>query len=279
MKPAIVAKLKTELTPLFSDNEIQNFTCLILERVAGLSYTEIFTHDDFKFSNEQLLIIDQIIERLKNKEPIQYILGETDFLKSRFWVDGRALIPRPETEELITWVIESNIKEQPKILDIGTGCGCIAISLGQKIKNSNISAFDISLDALHLAHENAEINNVFVRFYHVNILKQPIWDETFDIIVSNPPYVLQSEKADMDENVLNFEPSIALFVSDDDPLLFYRHIGQFALNQLNPEGQLFFEINQAFGKEIIKLLKKIGFKDVELRQDLSGHDRFVKATK
>ncbi len=279
MKPAIIAKLKSELTPLFSNREIQTLTSLILEHVAGFSYTEIFAKDDFCFSDEQLTAIDQIIARLKAKEPIQYILGETDFLKLRFWVDERALIPRPETEELVSWVIESNEKEQPYILDIGTGCGCIAITLGQKIKGSRVSAFDISLEALHLAHKNAEANNVFINFYHINILKQATWDETFDIIVSNPPYVRQSEKTAMDATVLDYEPAIALFVSDDDPLLFYRHIGLFAQNHLNENGQLFFEINQAFGKETVKLLKSQGFKTVELRKDLSGHDRFVKASK
>ncbi len=279
MKPAIIAKLKSELTPLFSNREIQTLTSLILEHVAGFSYTEIFAKDDFCFSNEQLTAIDQIIARLKAKEPIQYILGETDFLKLRFWVDERALIPRPETEELVSWVIESNKKEQPYILDIGTGCGCIAITLGQKIKGSRVSAFDIALEALHLAHKNAEANNVFINFYHINILKQATWDETFDIIVSNPPYVRHSEKAAMDATVLDYEPAIALFVSDDDPLLFYRHIGLFAQKHLNENGQLFFEINQAFGKETVKLLKSQGFKTVELRKDLSGHDRFVKASK
>ena len=252
---------------------------MILEHVAGFSYTEIFAKDDFCFSNEQLTAIDQIIARLKAKEPIQYILGETDFLKLRFWVDERALIPRPETEELVSWIIESNEKERPYILDIGTGCGCIAITLGQKIKGSRVSAFDIALEALHLAHKNAEANNVFINFYHINILKQATWDETFDIIVSNPPYVRHSEKAAMDATVLDYEPAIALFVSDDDPLLFYRHIGLFAQKHLNENGQLFFEINQAFGKETVKLLKSQGFKTVELRKDLSGHDRFVKASK
>lgn len=279
MKPKILTDIKKALATHFSPSEIDHLTTLILDRVLGLSLTEVYASDAIEISDEQQRAIYNIVERLKKREPIQYIFGTTDFCNLRFWTSPSALIPRPETEELVEWVMEKNTLEEPKILDIGTGSGCIAVSLGQKIKKATNFAFDVSLDALNLAYENATANDVIVRFYHINILKQPDWDVKFDIIVSNPPYVLESEKSTMDANVLNYEPAMALFVPDDDPLIFYRHIAQFAQKQLVEGGQLFFEINQKMGKEVVALLKNSGFNEVELRKDLSGNDRFVRAKK
>ncbi|HKL96230.1 MAG TPA: peptide chain release factor N(5)-glutamine methyltransferase [Paludibacteraceae bacterium] len=275
--PTIINHIQSELKDFYPEGEVKAFTRLLLEKVAGWTLTDILTHDDLELSDEQTLFIHQAVERLKEHEPIQYILGETEFNGMRFWVDNRVLIPRPETEELIEWITEVCQHPNPSILDIGTGSGCIAIALANKFRKAKITGFDISLDALHAANENAELNNVLIGFFHVNILKIVHWEDSFDVIVSNPPYVLNSERAMMEENVLAHEPEIALFVTDDDPLIFYRHIGQFALQHLKKEGQLFLEINQALGKETVRLLKEIGFKTVELRKDLSGKNRMIRA--
>ena len=275
--PTIINHIQSELKDFYPEGEVKAFTRLLLEKVAGWTLTDILTHDDLELSDEQTLFIHQAVERLKEHEPIQYILGETEFCGMRLWIDNRVLIPRPETAELIDWIVETVHHSTPAILDIGTGSGCIAIALANKFRQATVTGFDISLDALHAAHENAELNNVLIRFFHVNILKTAHWEGTFDVIVSNPPYVMNSERENMEENVLNHEPEIALFVTDEDPLIFYRHIGQFAAQHLNEDGQLFLEINQALGKETVQLLKEIGFKTVELRKDLSGKNRLIRA--
>lgn len=275
--PSPITYIQSELKDFYPEGEVKAFTRLLLEKVAGWSLTDLLTHDHLVLSEEQTTCIKKAVERLKEHEPIQYILGETEFNGMRFWVDNRVLIPRPETEELIEWITEVCQHPNPSILDIGTGSGCIAIALANKFRQATVTGFDISLDALHAAHENAELNNVLIGFFHVNILKIVHWEDSFDVIVSNPPYVLNSERAMMEENVLAHEPEIALFVTDDDPLIFYRHIGQFALQHLKKEGQLFLEINQALGKETVRLLKEIGFKTVELRKDLSGKNRMIRA--
>ncbi len=275
--PTIINHIQSELKDFYPEGEVKAFTRLLLEKVAGWTLTDILTHDDLELSDEQTLFIHQAVERLKEHEPIQYILGETEFCGMRLWIDNRVLIPRPETAELIDWIVETVHHPAPAILDIGTGSGCIAIALANKFRQATVTGFDISLDALHAAHENAELNNVLIRFFHINILKTAHWEGTFDVIVSNPPYVMNSERETMEENVLNHEPEIALFVTDEDPLIFYRHIGQFAAQHLKEDGQLFLEINQALGKETVQLLKEIGFKTVELRKDLSGKNRLIRA--
>jgi len=275
--PASTKYIQSELKDLYPEGEVKAFTRLLLEKVAGWTLTDILTRENLALSDDQTVWLHQAVERLKAYEPIQYIVGETDFCGMRLWVDNRTLIPRPETAELIDWIIETCHHPTPSILDIGTGSGCIAIALANKFRKGTITGFDISLDALHAAHENAELNNVLIRFFHVNILKTTHWENTFDLIVSNPPYVLNSERETMETNVLAHEPEIALFVTDEDPLIFYRHIGQFAAKHLTEDGQLFLEINQALGKETVQLLKDIGFKTVELHKDLSGKNRMIRA--
>lgn len=275
--PAILNYIQSELKDFYPEGEVKAFARLLLEKVAGWTLTDILTRDDLELSEDQTAFIHQAVERLKENEPIQYILGETEFCGMRLWIDNRVLIPRPETAELIEWIVATVHHPAPAILDIGTGSGCIAIALANKFRQATVTGFDISLDALHAAHENAELNNVLIRFFHVNILKTAHWDSTFDVIVSNPPYIMKSEQEEMEENVLNHEPEIALFVTDEDPLIFYRHIGLFAIKHLNEDGQLFLEINQALGKETVQLLKEIGFKTVELRKDLSGKNRLIRA--
>ena len=220
-----------------------------------------------------------ILSQLKTSKPIQYILGETDFYGRTFRVNPAVLIPRPETEELVKWVLDSVLMANPSILDIGTGSGCIAISLKLELPEADVVTVDISADALALAKENAALDKAAVRFIEKDVLLMQPTDlaNTFDVIVSNPPYISLSEKDSMKVNVLENEPHLALFVPNTNPLIFYERIASIAQEKLNQGGFLFVEINERFGKEVLELLEKKGFKHVELRQDLGGKDRMVKA--
>ena len=255
---------------------------------------DIFICDFMKVNKSQLLLIanviaseklknylKNIVSRLQDNEPFQYILGNEEFYGLNFKVNKNVLIPRPETEELVEWIIETSNKldENIKILDIGTGSGCIAISLNKNLKKAEIYACDVSNKALEIANENNKILKANVKFFEQDILKKELWKnkETYDIIVSNPPYIPNSEKRLMHENVLNFEPNIALFVENKEPLVFYNTIADFALLNLKMNGFLFFECNEFNAKEVVKLLEKRKFKNIELRKDLSGKDRMIKA--
>ena len=227
--------------------------------------------------------IKKVIQRLRNEEPIQYIFGSTEFYGLLFNVSTDTLIPRPETEELVEWIIEtvkqdeylSSLSEL-RILDIGTGTGCIAITLTKLIPSANTTAVDISKNALTVAESNSALNEVNVHFVISNVLELSSLENEFDIIVSNPPYVRNSEKIEIKNNVLKYEPDTALFVEDDDPLLFYRKIGKLSLESLNPNGYLFFEINQYLGKEMVDLLSDLGYQHIELRKDVFGNDRMTR---
>ena len=228
---------------------------------------------------------------LHNEKPIQYIIGETEFYRLPFYVNQHVLIPRPETEELVEWIISlpnSSQKEKNlNILDIGTGSGCIAISLAKNLPNASVFAIDISKKALQVAKQNAVLNEVTVEFIEYDILSSNIIQTPsirgknlnlkFDIIVSNPPYVRQLERQEIKNNVLNYEPHIALFVENDNPLLFYNHIIDFAKENLTKNGKLYVEINQYLGQETVTLLKEKGFTNIELKKDLFGNDRMVRA--
>ena len=221
-----------------------------------------------------------IIAQLQLQKPIQYILGETEFFGLPFMVTPDVLIPRPETEELVDWILKnnsnnSNNSEKLRILDIGTGSGCIPISLTKNLKNSEVAAIDVSKEALEVAAINAKDNSVEVRFIKMDILKTEDLAETYDIIVSNPPYVRELEKEEMQKNVLEFEPHIALFVEDDDALLFYLKITKLASKSLSEGGQLYFEINQYLGQRMLDLLNEYKFRDIELRKDIYGNDRMI----
>jgi release factor glutamine methyltransferase len=220
-----------------------------------------------------------ILSQLKTSKPIQYILGETDFYGRTFRVNPAVLIPRPETEELVKWVLETGSTKNISLLDIGTGSGCIAISLKIEIPEAEVVAIDLSADALALAQENASLHKAVVTFIEKDVLQMHPTDlaTTFDMVVSNPPYIALAEKDSMKANVLANEPHLALFVPNTNPLIFYERIAALAQANLNLGGFLFFEINERFGKEVLALLVKKGFKHVELRQDLSGKDRMVKA--
>ncbi len=267
------------LLPFYDEMEAESFFYILLENKRQLRRIDLALDADKEFSEDEISIWTIILEKLKTQIPIQYILGTTHFYSSEFMVDENVLIPRPETEELVDWIVKLNSKTSKKknlrILDIGTGSGCIAISLAKNIPNSEVFAIDVSEKALAVAEKNSKLNTVSVTFLHKNILETTSLDQKFDIIVSNPPYVRNLEKAEIKPNVLDNEPHLALFVADDDALIFYKKIAELAAANLNPNGQLFFEINQYLGKETLDLLESLGLKNRELRKDIYGNDRMI----
>ncbi|HBK31993.1 MAG TPA: peptide chain release factor N(5)-glutamine methyltransferase [Porphyromonadaceae bacterium] len=275
----IIDYIVEELGDHYSPGEVKTYVSLILGKVCGISSLEILTRKINKLSNTQHLVVDDIVGRLKNDEPIQYILGSTEFYGLPFLVTPAVLIPRPETEELVEWIITDKQKPNPSILDVGTGSGCIAVTLAKKIAGARVSAWDISSRALDVAEENAANNKVFVRFSEHDLFSSFVEKEQFDVIVSNPPYVLESEKREMEPNVLRYEPARALFVPDSRPLLFYERLADIALALLFPQGGIYMEINRMKGSDVMALFSEKGFIDVCLRKDLSGNDRMVFARK
>ncbi len=273
-----VEYIRNQLNDTFSVGEIRAYTRLILEEVCNLSYSDIASCKLNDLSDNEKQNIISIIKRLQNNEPIQYILGNTEFYGLNFKVTPAVLIPRPETEELVEWILLDTKHPNPHILDIGTGSGCIAIALAKKM-NAVVNAWDVSTKALDIAKENAIANNVSVIFSEIDVLKYQQNEQRFDIIVSNPPYIKEAEKKMMSKNVLDFEPQQALFVPDSDALIFYNRIADIAQQQLTNNGMLYFEINQAKGIEVVQLLEKKGFVNVELKKDISGNNRMVRAMK
>ncbi|CAM4023256.1 peptide chain release factor N(5)-glutamine methyltransferase [Flavobacterium weaverense] len=272
-----------QLTPIFDEGEAESFFYLILEEKYQLKRIDLALQPDLVLSENEINNWNIILEQLKKEIPVQYLLGKTSFYGLDFEVNPNVLIPRQETEELVQWIIESsNVKAKSqglKIVDIGTGSGCIAISIAKNIADSKVFAIDVSENALATAQKNAEINNVVVTFLNKNILETTDLEQQFDIIVSNPPYVRNLEKQEIKKNVLDNEPHLALFVDDNDALIFYKKIAQLALLNLSENGALYFEINQYLGKEMIELLEEMNFKNVELRKDIYGNDRMIKGTK
>lgn len=272
-----------ELTPLYDAGEAESFFYLILEAKQQLKRIDIALQPELVLPVSELETWNSILEQLKREIPIQYILGTTHFYGLEFKVNENVLIPRPETEELVDWIIKSQKSEvrnkKVKILDIGTGSGCIAISLAKNLPNAEVFALDVSKKALATAQKNAELNQVQVQFICQSILETEDLGQQFDVIVSNPPYVRHLEKQEIKKNVLDNEPHLALFVADDDALIFYRKIAQLALKNLSQTGQLYFEINQYLGQEMLSLLQEMDFKNSELRQDIYGNDRMTKSTR
>ena len=269
-----------ELQNLYDVMEAESFFYLILEEKHQMKRIDLALDPDFVLSEKEIQEWNLILEALKKEIPIQYILGTTEFFGLPFKVNENVLIPRPETEELVEWIIQDakigGFKDL-KILDIGTGSGCIAISLAKNIQNAKVYAVDVSSEALKTAKENAAINQVEVVFLERNILETDHLETQFDIIVSNPPYVRNLEKQEIKKNVLDNEPHLALFVEDNDALIFYRKIAALAAENLNQNGRLYFEINQYLGEEMIELLHNRGFQDIELRKDIYDNDRMTKA--
>lgn len=270
-----------QLSSLNDDGEVESFFYIILEKLHNLKRIDLALNPNLELSDEDFKKWNEIISELKTQKPIQYILGETEFYGLKFEVNENTLIPRPETEELVQIIISHNeiTKNQNplKILDIGTGSGCIAISLAKNLSDAKVAAIDVSEKALETAKKNAKTNEVNVSFILKNILETSDLGQEFDLIVSNPPYVRNLEKKEIKTNVLKFEPHLALFVEDDDALIFYRKIAELALKNLSKNGKLYFEINQYLGKETVALLENLGFKNVVLKKDIYGNDRMISA--
>jgi release factor glutamine methyltransferase len=271
-----------ELTSLYDDQEIESFYNLVLENFHQKKRIDLALNPFMEMNANDLLRWKNVVTELKKQKPIQYILGETEFYGLPFLVNENVLIPRPETEELVELILRETRKlnrENLNVLDIGTGSGCIAITLAKHLPDAAVSAIDVSEKALAVAAKNAVMNKVAVDFVCADVLRLLTFDcllsAKFDLIVSNPPYVRNLEKEEIHTNVLAYEPHLALFVEDDDALLFYRKIAELTKKNLNPNGQLYFEINQYLGKEMVALLKDLGFNNIKLFKDIYGNDRMI----
>ena len=264
-----------ELDAIYLKEEVDSFFYILIESYYNVSRIQLAMNPDYEVDDCNVIL--NALDSLKREKPLQYILGETEFYGLPFKVNEHVLIPRPETEELVEWIIKhTDNDKQRNILDIGTGSGCIAISLAKHIKKAKVYALDVSSEALKIAKINAQLNNVNIEFIEASILEQPIINGKYDIIVSNPPYVREKEKELMKSNVLDNEPHLALFVKDENPLLFYDAISQFAINNLSKKGLLFFEINEYLGNDMIALLNHNNFSNIELKQDIFKKDRMIK---
>ncbi|MEL1254191.1 peptide chain release factor N(5)-glutamine methyltransferase [Flavobacterium sp. DGU38] len=269
-----------ELSPFYDAYEAESFFYLILENKHKLRQIDLALNHELSFTEDDFMVWDSLLEELKKEVPIQYLLGKTSFYGLDFEVNENVLIPRPETEELVEWIIKENKifdkTKKLKILDIGTGSGCIAVSLAKNLPNADVFAMDVSKKAIETAKKNAINNNVRVTFMYKNVLELELLKYEYDIIVSNPPYVRNLEKEEIKKNVLDYEPHLALFVDDNDALVFYRKIAALAQKSLLEKGQLYFEINQYLGKEMVDLLEKMNFKNIHLRKDIYDNDRMMK---
>jgi release factor glutamine methyltransferase len=284
----VFTAFKQGLADVYDAQETEAITLMVLTEIINSSKATIKAFPERELTLIQQGEVNNILTQLKTGMPLQYALGYTEFYGLKFLVNPATLIPRPETEELIQWALESvAVDVLPglglNILDIGTGSGCIAISLKKNLPSAQVSAIDIFADALQTAKENAQLNEVEVNFIEADILNLPLnhllLTTRYSLLISNPPYVTLDDKKRMHTNVTDFEPHTALFVPEDEPLLFYKAIADFALSNLTANGFLFFEINESLGKETVTVLENKGFRDVELRQDMSGKDRMIKATK
>ncbi len=280
----VFAVFKQNLGGVYDANEIEALTLMVVNEISDLSKGQIKAFPEKEITIEQADRLNTILTRLQTGEPIQYILGHTEFYGLPFKVNPSVLIPRPETEELVEWVLTSvgsSSLTNSNILDIGTGSGCIAISLKKNLPNILVYAIDISTGALETAKQNADLNEVKINFIQADILnsKLDIKHSRFNIIISNPPYVTLYDKTQMHTNVTDFEPHSALFVPEDDPLIFYKAIADFALDNLSANGLLFLEINESLGNETVELLQAKGFRDIELRKDMSSRDRIIRANR
>lgn len=267
------------LSDLYPSQEVLSFFTILAEKHLDLSRLEVALKPNHSVSLTVSKKIKNAIQRLRKFEPIQYIVNEVEFYNLKFYVNRNVFIPRPETEELVFWIVDRHKNRDSKlrrILDIGTGSGCIAISLAFNLPDCKVSAFDISSEALDVARKNAIINNVNVDFFKEDVLNCKKLPKKYDIIVSNPPYIIENEKNKMQSNVLKYEPDIALFVNNDDPLLFYRKIAQLGQKHLISEGSIYFEINEYLGSELLILLKTEGYKEITLHKDIFGKYRMVK---
>ena len=279
MMNKIVAYIRSRLQPYYTAEEVSALSRIVCCDLLGQAPTDYYLGKDIVLSSKKEQELEDILQRLSRFEPLQYIEGRTLFLGRKFWVAPGVLIPRPETEELVELMLKE-IPADARILDVGTGSGCIAISLAKELPDALVTAWDVSPEALSVARVNARKLQANVRFVECDVLACQV-DEVglYDVIVSNPPYVTEAEKADMEPNVLQWEPSLALFVPDDDPLRFYRRIAVLGRDMLADGGRLYFEINRAYGREMVEMLRTMGYVGVRVEKDLSQNDRFVIAEK
>jgi len=279
MMNEIVAYIRSRLQPYYTAEEVSALSRIVCCDLLGQAPTDYYLGKDIVLSSKKEQELEDILQRLSRFEPLQYIEGRTLFLGREFWIAPGVLIPRPETEELVELMLKE-IPADARILDVGTGSGCIAISLAKELPDTLVTAWDVSPEALSVARANARKLQADVRFVECDVLACQV-DEVglYDVIVSNPPYVTEAEKADMEPNVLQWEPSLALFVPDDDPLRFYRRIAVLGRDMLADGGRLYFEINRAYGREMVEMLRTMGYVGVRVEKDLSQNDRFVIAEK
>lgn len=275
-------QLMFQLFELYDDREAGNIADRVTEHITGLKRIDRIINKQFLLTTEQEELLKNYTAQLLDHKPVQYVLHEAWFAGIKFYVDENVLIPRPETEELVLWILKevySLSLANYSLLDIGTGSGCIPIALKKKLSSAEIYAVDVSAAALEVAKKNAASQQTKIIFHRLDILDEPAWKRlpTFDIIISNPPYIKQNEEDEMRKNVLQYEPHIALFVPENDALIFYKTIAAFGLKHLNKNGKLFFEINEALGNEVCVLLEQYGYKNIELKKDMQGKDRMVKA--
>lgn len=274
----VIQHIRHSLCPLYSSSEANALVRLLLEKRYGISMLDVCMGKDRHFSPEQARDLEDILSRLRRYEPVQYVLGEADFCGLSFEVNRHVLIPRPETAELVSWIEDDYPAAPRSILDIGTGSGCISVALAKRYPEADVHAWDISPEALDVACRNSRRNGTSVRFEQRDLFARNGTAERFEVIVSNPPYVTASEKKEMEPNVLEWEPAAALFVPDEDPLRFYRRIAALGQELLLPSGTLYLEINRAYGSGVKAMLEKRHYRQVEIRKDLSGNDRMVKAS-
>lgn len=274
----ILAQIIECLNELYSPEEIKSISKIISEDLLGIDYLSLYIDKDIILSDKQKQELNSILDRLQRFEPIQYIAEKVEFYGRTFFIAPGVLIPRTETEHLVDIIVkkETNAK---RILDIGTGSGCIGITLAKEMANSYVEAWDVSDRALQIAKKNNLDLNGGVKIKRKDILKDFLLDSSFDLIVSNPPYVTMKEREGMDPNVLDWEPGLALFVPDESPLMFYKRIAEIGMELLDPDGVLYFEINSLFGQQLVELLERLGYAEVELKQDFFQRDRFIRARK
>ena len=269
----IILFFKNELAGISNSREIFNWAYITINNLFGYDRANFIINQNQKISLHQRKKIKRIVSQLKKNKPIQYILEECVFFDLKFKVNSSVLIPRPETEELVKWILKDEFKS---IIDIGTGSGCIAISIA-KNKNVNVHAIDISNTSIKLAKKNAEFHGVSINFLNIDILTENISNKV-DIVVSNPPYVLKKEKKHMNKNVIDYEPEIAIFVDDNNPFIFYKIIAKKAKKILNRNGKIYFEINENYSEEVMKILKDYGYVNIKLKKDINDRERMIKAT-
>nr|WP_320057373.1 peptide chain release factor N(5)-glutamine methyltransferase [uncultured Bacteroides sp.] len=270
--------IRQSLQGFYPLSELQSLAKIVCLDLLGVDAIDFYSGKDIDLSQKKEKDLETILERLRDNEPIQYIRGNADFFGLKFKVAPGVLIPRPETEELVDLIIKENPLAK-RILDIGTGSGCIAIALAKHLPLATVSAWDVSDEALAIAEQNNACLGTSVAFSRKDVFSEILNEDNYDVIVSNPPYITIAEREEMDANVLNWEPELALFVGNDDPLWFYRRIASLGLNLLSLEGSLYFEINQAYGLETSLMLTALGYRDVCVIKDLFGKDRIVKASR